>query len=164
MKLPYTKITFPIFFVVLSLLYICSCSKVCSFRSHNYPGFYIATYNFDGVIKSVDNELERKEAIFRMVPGLANRRMISIESCYYPGYYLRHSNFQIKLELFSSDKGFKKDATFKVVKGLADPEGISFESYNYPGFYIRHKNFKLYISEITDELSRQDATFYIIYR
>lgn len=60
---------------------------------------------------------------------------VSIQSSQYPGYFLRHYNFQIWLQQNpGGDEQFNSDTSFQII-----PQGnglVSFESYNYPGQYI----------------------------
>ncbi|KAJ3423537.1 alpha-l-arabinofuranosidase b [Anaeramoeba flamelloides] len=91
-------------------------------------------------------------------------KTVSFESKNFPGYYLIHSNFRMRIEKLSNEKEpefFKKDCSFKIVSGLADESFKSFESINYPGYYIRHKNFHLYLEQNTEELFKKDCTFKI---
>ncbi|MDN5792622.1 MAG: AbfB domain-containing protein [Brevibacterium aurantiacum] len=69
----------------------------------------------------------------------------SFESWYYPGYYLRHQDYRLKLHSpFLIKPGeqalFRWDAAFK--QEAADPYGRSsvFRSANYPDRFIRYEN------------------------
>lgn len=93
--------------------------------------------------------------------GLADDSCVSFESTNYPGYFLRHRNFKIYLDLLTQDQLFKIDATFYKRNGLADSVYTSFESFNYPERFIRHKNFLLYLEPVASNLSKKDATFKI---
>ena len=133
-----------------------------SFQSFNYPDHFIRHRNYFGEITRIVSQLDRKDATFRIVPGLADSRYVSFESVNYPGYYLRHQGFRIKLHRRTSDLLFRKDATFKRVPGLANRSWVSFESYNYPGRFIRHRGYHLYIESGNTDLFRKDATFRIV--
>ncbi|MBW2363794.1 MAG: AbfB domain-containing protein, partial [Deltaproteobacteria bacterium] len=122
-------------------------------------GLFIRHRNYLGELTRISSNLDRQDASFRLVPGLANRNLVSFESVNFPGYYLRHQGFRIKLARGSNNDLFRKDATFKRVPGLANGSMVSFESYNYPGHYIRHRNFNLYLERGNTNLFRQDATF-----
>jgi hypothetical protein len=132
---------------------------VVRLESLNYPGLFIRHRNFLGELTRIATDLDRKDASFRLVPGLANRSLVSFESVNYPGYYLRHQGFRIKLMRGPGDDLFRKDATFRRVPGLANRSMVSFESLNYPGYYIRHRNFHLYLERGNSDLFRKDATF-----
>lgn len=136
--------------------------RTASFLSFNYRTHYVRHANFLGELTPVSSDLDRKDSIFKIVPGLADSQNISFESVNYPGHYLRHQDYRIKLNKFDGSQLFKADATFKVQPGLADGAWSSFESVNYPGHYIRHKSFHLYIEKGNDDLFRKDATFRVM--
>jgi hypothetical protein len=138
-------------------------------QSFNYPDHFIRHRNFLGEVTVIGTEMDRKDATFRIVPGLAEQNYpslqgeyISLQSVNYPGYYLRHQDTVVKLHKYSEDDLFKKDATFRLIPGLADRTRSSLESLNYPGFHIRHKNFKLYLEKGDGDLFRKDATFQVL--
>jgi hypothetical protein len=132
--------------------------ELISLQSYNYPDHFIRHKDFLGEITIITSDSDKKDATFKIVPGLADNKLISFESVNYPGYYLRHESFRINLHKYSDDQLFKEDATFKKVPGLADNTWLSFESYNYPGRYIRHRDFHLYLEEGSDDLFRKDVT------
>jgi hypothetical protein len=103
--------------------------------------------------------LDIDDSSFRIVKGLAGVDTISFESRNYPGHYLRHQGFRIKLHRPDGSELFRNDASFRVVKGLADTSWRSFESVNYPGYFLRHRNFQLYIEQGDGDLFRKDCTF-----
>jgi hypothetical protein len=82
----------------------------------------------------------------KMVQGLANPKLVSLESEQYDGYFLRHQNSCVKLHPYPESDGlFALDATFYLVKN-ADGT-VSFRSYNYPEQYISvTASGKLYIA------------------
>ena len=99
--------------------------------------------------------------ITRLVSGLAGKCR-SFESVNYPGQFLRHQNFRLKLAKKTDDKVFKEDATFCFVEGLASSQARSFESVNFPKHYIRHSNFELWLVKSDgNQLFKKDATFII---
>ncbi|MBN1134219.1 MAG: AbfB domain-containing protein [Methanosarcinaceae archaeon] len=133
-------------------------------QSFNYPNYFIRHRNFIGGMSLIKTELDKKDATFRIVSGLLEselpfERYISIQSVNYPGHYLRHQNFILKLHPYIDDELFRKDASFKLVSGLGANTWSSFESVNYPDYHIRHKNFKLYLGRGNDDLFKKDATF-----
>lgn len=133
--------------------------QTASFSSYNYPERYIRHRNFFGYIETTSDELGRKDATYRLVPGLAGK-CTSFESLNYPGYFLRHQNYRLKLAPKENEQLFKDDATFCVVPGLFGEGTSSFESVNYPGHYIRHKNFELWLNPSDgSDLFRKDTTF-----
>lgn len=134
-------------------------ATIVSLQSYNYKTHFVRHANYLGEITPISSEQDKKDSAFKIVPGLADSRYISFESVNFPGYYLRHQSFRIKLQRFDGSQLFKEDATFIMLPGLADHSCKSFESFNYPGLYIRHSHFHLYIDKGTDSLFKQDATF-----
>ena len=132
-----------------------------SLRSWNFPDRYVRHRSSLGYIDPIakSDRLGRVDGTFRIVPGLAGTCR-SFESVNYPGYFLRHQNFRLKLAPRADDDLFKKDATFCFRSGLASSGGTSFESLNFPGHFIRHLNFELWIARFDGTaLFRKDATF-----
>ena len=145
-----------------SSVYAQSISEFTSFRSSNFPNHYIRHKNFLGYIEPISDDLGRKDASYKLIPGLANSKCSSFESVNFPGHFLRHENFRLKLARRINQRLFREDATFCVVPGLFDNNASSFESLNFPGHYIRHKNFELWIDPSDgSDLFRKDATFSI---
>ncbi len=130
-----------------------------TWQSYNFQGHYIRHRNYLGEITPISSELDSADSSFRLVPGLAGGNTVSFESKKYPGYYLRHQGFRIKLHQLDNSDLFRKDASFRVVPGLADPSWNSFESVNYPGRYLRHRDFHLYVESGNDDIFRKDSTF-----
>jgi hypothetical protein len=93
------------------------------------------------------------------MPGLADSSAVSFESVNYPGYYLRHFNYDFVLASYDGTTQFQADATFRQVAGLASSTWSSFQSYNYPDRYIRHHDYQLKLDPATTEIARSDATF-----
>jgi hypothetical protein len=115
-----------------------------------------------GYLTPVTSPLDRNDATFRIVPGLAGEDSISLESVNYPGYYLRHQGYQIKLHQASGDSLYRSDSSFRVKPGLADRTKVSLESVNYPGYYLRHRGFQFYIEQGSGELYNLDCTFSVV--
>jgi hypothetical protein len=137
-----------------------------SFRSVNYSNRYIRHSAFLGELTPIVNDLDRADATFEIVPGLADPSGVSFASVNYPNYYLRHQDFRIKLNKRDGNALFDADATFHRVPGLIGGLGgltaSSFRSHNYPDRYIRHRDFHLYLegsSGPQDTLFGQDASF-----
>jgi hypothetical protein len=128
------------------------------FEGFNIPGLFIRHQNSNGRMDYAIGPLE--DAYWKMVPGLAGAG-ISFQSLNFPNNYLRHSNAQIITSGNDGTPQLKADATFYIRPGLSNASLVSFESYNFPGRYIRHNNSALYSDPITDQLGRDDATFYM---
>lgn len=136
-------------------------NKVVRFLSVNLSGHFIRHAYSLGEVTRLSTELDRKDASFKVVPGLASQHApcVSLESVNYPGEYLRHEHDRIKLSKSENRDLFKQDATFRLVPGLADANAVSFESFNYPGKYVRHYESHLFIAVPDSDLAKKDATF-----
>ncbi len=96
------------------------------------------------VLTTANADGARQDASFRTVPGLADPRCYSFESVNFPGRYLRHAAYRVRLD---ADTGgtFAADATWCSRTGLA-VGGMSFESVNLPGHYLRHYADNVYLA------------------
>jgi len=130
-----------------------------SLESLNYPGEYIRHRDSLGEKTTVVSELDKKDATFKVVAGLADGNCISLEARNYPGYFLRHQDYRVKLHRNDGSQLFRQDATFCVKAGLADPNAVSLESKNYPGRYLRHRDGHLWVESGSGDLFRADATW-----
>lgn len=134
-----------------------------SFQSVNYPDRYIRHKAFLGYLDPVNSDLDRMDASFVLVPGLADNNHFSIRSVNYPDNFLRPQNLEIKLLRVEGSDLIKKDATFKMLPGLFGEGGVTFEAVNHPGHFLRHRDFRLYIDRPDgSELFRKDATFRMV--
>ncbi len=102
------------------------------------------------------------DQLWRMVPGLASSSGVSFESVNYPGRFLRHADYEIRLDANDGTATFCADATFTRVAGLADAAWSSFRSHNVPDRYLRHLNYTLRIDPISTATERSDATFRVV--
>jgi endonuclease/exonuclease/phosphatase family metal-dependent hydrolase len=133
-----------------------------SLQAWNFPMRYMRTQNSLGELTEISSPLDRRDATFRVVPGLADGRYVSFESASYPNYFLRHQDYRLKLHPRSEESLFKADATFMPIGGLAEDSATSFRSFNYPNRYLRHKDFHLWVEAGADDLFRRDATFKVV--
>jgi Alpha-L-arabinofuranosidase B (ABFB) domain len=111
------------------------------------PGYRVRHRDFIGRIDPIGPgsvALDRADSTFTVRSGLANSRCVSFESVNYPGYFLRHQNFQIHLQPRDGTALFAADATFCPVTGLSG-QHTSFRSVNYPSRYLRHRDDQLYL-------------------
>lgn len=122
-------------------------------------GRFVRHQDFRAKVTPVASELDRKDATFRLMPGLASGTAVSFEAVNFPGYFLRHRNFELVLAARGSDASFRADATFRRRPGLADPSLVSFESENYPGHFLRHLSGLLSLERGEDAAFARDATF-----
>jgi hypothetical protein len=134
-------------------------NQEASFQTSNFNDRFIRHRNSLGYAEAVSGDLGRDDSTFRIDPGLAGR-CISLESHNYPGQYLRHQAWRVKLAPREDNDLYKQDATFCMVPGLASSAGVSFESVNYPHHFIRHRNGELWVDDFDGSaLFRADATF-----
>ena len=136
-----------------------------SFEASNFPGYVIRHSNYIARLNSINpasnSTLDRNDASFTTVQGLANSSCYSFQSVNYPSRYLRTTNFQIHLDVNDSSAQFAKDATFCAAAGLRGA-GVSLQSYEYPGYFWRHQNYQLYLQKNDGStLFAQDSSFYL---
>ena len=62
--------------------------------------------------------LFRKDATICVRTGLANSEARSFESLNLPGYYIRHTNFELWIARADGTARFKKDATYFIAPAL----------------------------------------------
>lgn len=80
-----------------------------SFRSQNYPNRH---RNFQGFLDDYTNtQLFLDDASWIIHGGLASSNCVSFESVNFPGQYMRHSGFRIRLDPLMKTSLFREDAT-----------------------------------------------------
>ncbi|MEU0878156.1 glycoside hydrolase family 43 protein [Lentzea sp. NPDC005914] len=126
-------------------------------QSFNFQDRFVRHASFD--VRIDPNVSPLQDSQFRIVPGLADATTVSIQSVNFPGYYLRHINYDFVLAPYDGTAQFAADATFRQVAGLASSSWSSFQSYNHPDHYIRHYAYQLKLDPITTATGRGDATF-----
>ncbi|WP_092557416.1 family 43 glycosylhydrolase [Actinoplanes derwentensis] len=125
--------------------------------SYNNPASYVRHWEYRARIEA--NVAPLADSQFRIVTGLTGSGTVSLESTNFPGYYLRHKNFEVWVEKNDGTSTFAGDASFFRRTGLASSAGVSFESQNYPGRYIRHSSNLLYVQALSGTTANADATF-----
>ncbi|MFI8533439.1 family 43 glycosylhydrolase [Streptomyces aquilus] len=128
------------------------------FSSYNFADRFIRHWEYRAKIEA--NVSPLADSQFRVVTGLSGTGTVSLESANFPGYYLRHKNYEVWVEKNDGTSAFASDASFYQRSGLADPAGISYEAYNRAGRYIRHYDYLLYVQTPATATDRADATFY----
>lgn len=133
--------------------------KEISLQSSNFLDRFVRHRNSLGFIEPIDGDLARADSAFRIAPGLAGR-CVSFESKNFPGQYLRHEFWRIKLAPMQDSELYRNDATFCMTPGLGDSAGVSLQSASHPDRFIRHKNFELWVEPFDGgDVFRRDATF-----
>ncbi|MER7167895.1 glycoside hydrolase family 43 protein [Micromonospora sp. NPDC000207] len=81
-----------------------------------------------------------------------------IQSYNYPDRYVRHANFDVRIDANVSPA---QDAHFRLRPGLAGGSAyVSFESVNYPGYHLRQEGFDLVLAPADGSTTfAADATF-----
>ncbi|THA79235.1 alpha-arabinofuranosidase [Streptomyces sp. A0642] len=125
--------------------------------SYNYPDRFVRHRDFRGRIDPDVAPLADSQ--FRVVAGLAGGGTVSLESADFPGYFLRHKNYEVWVEKNDGTALFRGDASWNARGGLADSAGVSYESSNAPGRYIRHYDYLLRVEALATATDRADATF-----
>ncbi|MEE4545114.1 alpha-L-arabinofuranosidase B [Streptomyces sp. V4-01] len=96
-------------------------------------------------ISSSSSATDKADATWTVRAGLANGSCLSFESANNTGQYLRHSNFQLRLNANDGTSLFAQDATFCPQPGN-NGQGLSFQSANYTDKYLRHYNYTVYVA------------------
>ncbi len=114
----------------------------------NFTNRYLRHQNslgFTEVVSASSDNTLKLDATFKIVPGLADPACSSLESKNYPGKYLRHSVFRVRLDAPDTTDLFRQDATFCAQPGLSGT-GVSLEAINKPGFFVRHAGGEVWIA------------------
>ncbi|BBH70316.1 hypothetical protein ACTI_70010 [Actinoplanes sp. OR16] len=136
-------------------------SRNYSLESFNFPGHFARHRNSLGELTTVSSQLDRDDATWLLVPGLAGAG-VSLRSKNYPSFYLRHSGFRLQISQSDGSRLYREDATFYVRGGNASSGSgwISLESYNFPGRYIRHADYHLWLHpDDGSRLFAEDSTW-----
>ena len=132
----------------------------------NLPGYKVRHINFQGYVNkfgSANSDSEWGTSRWIARRGLADGACYSFESADWPGRYLRHQSFALRMDLPDGSAAFNGDATFcprAPLNGRATGGAVSLESKNYPGYFLRHANFVMGIAPNDGTaLFSGDATF-----
>ncbi|MEW2138922.1 glycoside hydrolase family 43 protein [Streptomyces sp. NPDC005409] len=131
-------------------------------KSYNFPDRYVRHADNVGRIDPYPFN-PYTDSLWKLVPGLADSSAVSFQSVNNPTHYLRHYNYELRLDVNDGTSTFAADATFHRTAGLADSSWSSFRSHNFPTRYLRHSNYVLRIDPISTATERQDATFRVGY-
>jgi hypothetical protein len=127
-------------------------------KSLNFPDRFVRHANRVGRVDAYPFD-PYQDQMWRTVAGLADSAGVSFESVNFPGNYLRHFDFALRLDPNDNTAAFRADATFTRVAGLADSGWSSFRSFNFPTRYLRHADFLLRVDPVSTTTEAQDATF-----
>lgn len=86
-----------------------------------------------------------------------------LESINFPGFFIRHHNFEGELNEYEPAKG--QDYQFEIVS-RGDGGMVSLKSVNFPNRLLRHKDFRLLLEEAPKDgperqLFDKDSTFFL---
>eukprot|EP00041_Stephanoeca_diplocostata_P020793 m.472565 g.472565 ORF g.472565 m.472565 type:complete len:502 (+) comp21661_c3_seq26:201-1706(+) len=113
-------------------------------------------WNNDGTINGDGDHFVVRE-------GNCGGGAVSFESASFRGYFLRHKNGFLELDVDNSSALFAYDSSFMARPGVLGGEKqalVSFRSTNYPQNYLRHENGRLQLSAFQNTLQfAQDARF-----
>ena len=91
-------------------------------------GWYLRHQNFRlKLSKATNDEVFKKDATFCLKQALASRasyeesHQASFESFNFPGYFIRHSDFELAIRQNDGSDVFKRDATFVVERPVRAP-------------------------------------------
>jgi hypothetical protein len=101
-------------------------------------GFRVRHRDFVARVDAIgpaSGQLDRADSSFTVRAGLADPRCFSFEAVNFPGFFLRHQNFDVRLHRFERSTLYVRDATFCAVPGLAG-NGVSFRSVNFPDRFL----------------------------
>ncbi len=87
------------------------------------------------VVNDASAALTKSDATFVVRRGLADSSCYSFESRNFPGQFLRHADFRVRLATNENTDLFRKDATFCAQPGTG---GVRFASVNELGTNVRH--------------------------
>lgn len=127
-------------------------------QSHNFPDRYIRHSNYRAQLDA--NVTPEQDALFKIVPGLADRNGVSFESVNYPGRYLRvRENGEVWLDQSDNTATYNNDATFRRVAGLSDPKKSSYQLWTDASKYLRHFDYLMVGQSGSGATFHADATF-----
>ncbi|RKG72721.1 arabinofuranosidase [Corallococcus terminator] len=133
-----------------------------SFNTYAYTLLFMRHMNDLGYVSPISSSIDKLDATFKIVNGLADPQCLSFEARSHPGRFLRHFGYRLVLNSPDGSILFRQDATFCMKRGLADLSYLSFESYNYPGRYIRHRGNELWVEPGGGDPYAADATFKLV--
>lgn len=87
------------------------------------------------VMNAGSDALTRADATFVVRRGLADPSCYSLEARNFPGQYLRHQAFRVRLSATENSDVFRRDATFCAQPGTG---GVRLQSINELGTSVRH--------------------------
>ena len=91
-----------------------------SFESAEKPGYFLRHYGFHISLETKatarNPAIFEKDATFQKKTDKFNKGFVSFESTNYPGRYIRHQGYRLKISKQDKSQLFKDDASWKVVQ------------------------------------------------
>jgi Alpha-L-arabinofuranosidase B (ABFB) domain/Astacin (Peptidase family M12A) len=118
-------------------------------KTAGYTNRYMGLQNGLGVTKIVNGNSAaglKSDASFKVVRAIDGSACYSFQSASFPGRYLRHQNWRLRVDTNDGSPLFGQDATFCAKPGLGGKGGVSLTSRNYPNAYIRHYNSQVWLA------------------
>ncbi|WP_267380048.1 MULTISPECIES: AbfB domain-containing protein [unclassified Sphingomonas] len=140
-----------------------------SFEAVNYPGYFLQHEDFRVKLKLGDTSAaSQRGSTFcprGALNGSADPATLSFESLDWPGYFIRHKNFETWLIKYDGTASAAADSTFRTsAAGLVPQAAASMGAMSQPGYLVRHANFIGYIAQIGSASSagdKLDASFIV---
>lgn len=104
---------------------------------------------------------------WRVMPGLADARDISLQSRDEPGRYLRHANFRLWSDTNDGSAQFQQDATFRYAAPLVGTHAFtrSLRSHNFADRHLLRSGTVVELKPSTDSAENKDAaTWWVLGR
>jgi hypothetical protein len=106
--------------VAIGFSVVCLAVESASAQMHSFE-----SVNFPGELATISSALDRCDATFAVRPALSGTPgAVSFESVNYPGLYLRHQFWRLKLHPNDGSALFRQDASFNPKRGLSSRTGI----------------------------------------
>ena len=81
-------------------------------------------------------------------PGNHHGQGVSFEAVNFPGHFLRHQGFRVKLANREHNELYNLDTTFVLTRAPTnDPKLLLIYSVKYPAKAQRHKNFEMWLDD-----------------
>jgi hypothetical protein len=109
---------------------------------YGQSGMRVTHEQFRAVVSRIGSGSSTRQKLdtrFVVRKGLANSECLSFESVGYPGYYLRHQNWILRLHRRDRTRLFDEDVTF-CAKSTQGGAAFTLESLNYPGETLNAPN------------------------
>jgi hypothetical protein len=89
----------------------------------------------------------RADASFIVHRGLADARCISLESVNYPGWFMRHQKFVLRLQPRQSSPLYRADATF-CPQAVGRDADFRLRSVNFPDHFLTVRDAQVFLSPV----------------